>query len=213
MAFGLHWEWRGFGRLPQGLRREIEELPLKFPTSQEVTDEYLWIPGATVNVKLRFQDLKLKRLIEKEGPFQHWLEDESENFSFPLSGAVVAELARCLGVSLPSITVDGVQRPELLAILGESRPKISRVTVVKSRWQHDLTLPRSDATPDDMEPVTVELAHIHSPEATTSVGLEHPNLDCLRRAWDSLGAHEHLRGLSYLDAVDTWARGEQVAAD
>jgi len=90
MAFGKHWEWRGFGSPPPATLRTVESLPLKFPDLQAVTDLYLWVPGSPINVKLRMRDLKFKRLLEVSGEFERWLEDEAENYPFPLSPEVTA---------------------------------------------------------------------------------------------------------------------------
>ena len=95
MAFGKHWEWRGFGDLsPQRLAR-VRQLPLLFERSQEVVDRYLWAPGCELNVKLRFGDFKIKRLISRAGRgVEEWLEDPAENHSFPIAASVVSDVAK-----------------------------------------------------------------------------------------------------------------------
>ena len=83
MADGTHWEWRGFGHAEEGFRREFERLPLKYSTPwEETTDEYVWFPGGSINVKLRSggsqEGLKLKRFLETSGDLELWLEDPAE---------------------------------------------------------------------------------------------------------------------------------------
>ena len=98
MAFGLHWEWRGFGNLSRELIERIERLPRKFPSDQEVVDEYLWFPGSSLNLKLREGSLKLKRLLETSGEFERWLEDEDENYRFPLVPEALDTVLFALGL-------------------------------------------------------------------------------------------------------------------
>ena len=79
MAFGTHWEWRGFGLLSEALDKELRTLPALFPDSQVVTDRYLWSPGCGINFKLRFGDFKIKRCLEAVGGgVSRWVEDPEQ---------------------------------------------------------------------------------------------------------------------------------------
>ena len=204
MAFGVHWEWRGFGEVPAPVRARIEALPLKFDRSQDVTDEYLWVPGSRINVKLRFSDLKFKRLLESAGGLERWLEDPDENYPFPLGKKVREKLAGDLGIQLPPVPARAVGREALLALMDRSDPPVKRVVVQKSRWQ------REWSPGDSIEPVIVEVAEILAPERMVSIGLEHPEADRVRAALDALGLAQALRPLSYLAALSAWARGGKV---
>lgn len=208
MAFGTHWEWRGFGELPVDVRAAIEALPEKFPDAQELTDEYLWTPDCSVNVKLRLGDLKLKRLVDSRDAggdlpaLERWLEDRNENWAFPLSGSRLRAVEEAVRIDAGSLGAGPCDREELLALLGD-RARV--VAVGKSRRQ--FSLPLAGASQDA---ATVELAEILSPERLTSVGLEHSDAAGVDRAYTELGLHGRLLSLSYLDALGRWARGERL---
>ncbi|MGQ9592829.1 MAG: hypothetical protein ACUVYA_21325, partial [Planctomycetota bacterium] len=136
MAFGIHWEWRGFGPLAPEAASQVVSLPRKFPSAQRVVDEYLWVPGARANVKLRASDLKLKRLLDRRGAFELWEEDERENYAFPLGPEPLEKLCAELGASRPPPAALGDPR-ELLAWLERAAPGGRRVRVAKTRTQHD----------------------------------------------------------------------------
>src|SRR2546427_7988349 len=135
MAFGKHWEWRGFGPLPPELLGRIAALPLIFPRPQHLTDEYLWLPASPINVKLRMRSLKLKRLLQSENGLEEWLEDSDENYPFPLSPVAIQQLCDELRARLPSLPREPVawdKFPELLRAM-EPSPRI--IAVEKKRWQ------------------------------------------------------------------------------
>jgi hypothetical protein len=208
MAFGKHWEWRGFGVLSRALRSRVESLPLKFDRPQDVNDEYLWVPGTTINVKVRFTDLKFKRLLGSEQGVERWLEDEAENLPFPLQQPVVAKLATELGVSLPRLLKASYGQKELLELLLRAQPAVQRVVVEKKRWQREWMTPEAQASGGG--PVTVELAEIFSPQAITSVALEHPEPGPVVAACDELGLGNEIKMLNYLQALSVWARGGRI---
>jgi hypothetical protein len=208
MAFGKHWEWRGFGALSGELRARLESLPLKFDRPQIVKDEYLWTPETAINVKLRFSDLKFKRLLGMEEGVERWLEDEAENLPLPLEPRVVEKLARELGVSLPQSPEGAYGKQDLVDLLLLAKPIVRCIGVEKKRWQREWMAPEAGAAGGT--PVTVELAEILSPEATISVALEHPEPGPVRVARDALGLGTALRRLNYLEALSVWADGGRV---
>jgi hypothetical protein len=208
MAYGRHWEWRGFGAIPPTPRARLEALPLKFPRAQELVDEYLWVPGAAINVKLRFSNFKLKRLLETRGDCQLWLEDPQEDHPFPVAREVVAGLARELGVSLPRLEQSSYSRDVLLELLASGSPAVRVIAVGKQRWQREWN---SDP-PGLEESVIVEVAEILSPERTSSVGIEHPTLEGVQLACSALEIGSALRVSSYLEALGKWAAGRSAAA-
>jgi hypothetical protein len=207
MAFGEHWEWRGFGEFQGLARRRIEALPRKFPDHQEITDEYLHAPGATVNIKVREGYLKFKRLTGMTAGLERWLEDPSENHLFPVAREVIAKLFVDLGLremALPELVAD---KESLLELVRQADPRMALVRVRKKRWQHQwLEKPRGGGR----EGVIVELAEISVPERVTSVSLEHPEAELVTAAREALGLPAGLRELSYLRAIAAWARGEWV---
>ncbi len=208
MAFGKNWEWRGFGAIPPELRERLELLPSRYPSRQDLTDEYLWVQGSPVNIKLRFSDLKFKRLIERDCGLERWLEDPAENYSFPIGREVLLQLATDLGVSIPVMPHGAVDRSALLALLEKSTPAVRLVAVTKSRWQRKWTEGGSAG-----EGVTVEVAQILSPEITWSVGVESPESDLVRKAVEALGLEGVLRRLNYLEALGVWVKGHRVSAE
>lgn len=203
MAFGTHWEWRGFGSLSPAAREALERLPLKFPDAQRVVDEYLWAPGAHVNIKLRLGDLKFKRRLESGGGLERWVEDLAENHPFPLGEATLEKLARDLSVRLPPGASGAATREELQALLRVAEPPVVLVSVSKRRWQREWGAGLLAV------PVTVEVAELLSPEPVLSVGLEHVDREALRIALCALPL-ERLRPRSYLDLLPLWAGGGGV---
>lgn len=200
MAFGKHWEWRGFGTAGETLAATIRALPPVLESPWVLTDRYLWTPGATVNVKLREGDLKLKRFIEAAGGFECWLEDEAEIFSFPLSPDQVAALEAALQVTLTGKPRGPLDKPDLLALLDMAAPPVRLLTVEKSRRFHELRVPGYPV------PVQVELTRLEAPEIIDTVGLEHPEPGPLRLAESRLDlARASLQPMNYLQALAIWA--------
>ncbi len=191
--------------MPPATRSSLEQLPLMFPSAQDVTDEYLWVPGRKVNVKLRFRDLKFKRLLGSEGHLERWLEDEAENVPFPLSTALLRKLLETLGVEGPGRPQGPLDREGLLRVLGRAIPPVRVVTVEKLRWQRQWGTDAGGG-------VILELAEIRSPETITSVALEHPSKERVVEALGALGLASLLEPSSYVEAVDTWARGGRLGA-
>lgn len=208
MAFGQHWEWRGFGPIDDAHRRALEALPMKFPDAQVITDEYLWSPRCRTNVKLRLGDLKLKRLVRVERDLELWLEDPDENYAFPLEQAPLLSLFEALGVESASVPGHPLEREELLALLKRHAREVRVVSVDKSRRQHELAL--SGGTAESGSGVTVELAEIHAPERILSIGLEHERLEAVAHARDTLDLERQMRRLNYFEALEIWARGGTV---
>ena len=199
MAVGHHWEWRGFGKPAAGLRSRIFGLEPKFPDPQELLDEYLWAPGCRVNLKLREGSLKFKRLEAKTESLELWNEPADENHGFPLEREVVRKLLGDLGADARR-AAPVESRSELLALLGAVMPEAKVIGVRKKRWQMELGPSRT----------TVELAEIYLPESMTSIGLEHEDARRVEEAVEALGLPGTLRAMSYMDAIECWARGEKV---
>lgn len=205
MGFGKHWEWRGFGSLSATFRARLDALPAKFPSAQELTDEYLYVPGCPLNLKLREGDLKLKRLLEERGGLERWLEDEKENYPFPLAAGLGAQVAEELGVAwVPHPTEAPLSRAELIERLqADEEGGVCVLAVEKVRFQRLWDN-------DGGDPVTVEIAEITAPERVTSIGIEHPLLERALAAVEALELPSALPRLNYLEALALWARGETI---
>jgi hypothetical protein len=221
MAYGLHWEWRGFGAVDPEVRRRIEGLPRLFPGDLTGVDSYYWYPGCDVNLKLREfgvrAGVKLKRLreVDAETGLQLWLEDEREDYPFPLQPDAVHRLGNSLGVDV-SPPPRPMGRCTLLTLLREARSDLVVVAVQKTRSIRRWTTGGRE--------VLVEIAEIASPERVTSVGVEDraglvgsaseeemaaTKLD-VTAALDGLGLPGALTAVSYLEAVGAWATGGTV---
>jgi hypothetical protein len=221
MAYGLHWEWRGFGALDRAGRRRIEELPRLFPGDLRGVDSYYWYPGCDVNLKLRDfgagAGLKLKRLraVDDEAGCQLWHEDEREDFPFPLQPEAVRRVAEALGVDV-SPPPRPMGRRSLLTLLREARPDLVVVAVRKTRSVHCWAAGGRE--------VLVDIAVITAPERVTSVAIEdRAGLDAsasaeelaaakadVLAAREALGLPGALTPASYLEAVGMWAAGGSV---
>lgn len=221
MAYGLHWEWRGFGALDPAARERIEALPRMFPDDAAGVDSYYWYPGCDANIKVRDwqwrSGVKLKRPRDHdaESGLRLWLEDAQEDFAFPLTAAAARTLAAALGVeALPPERPMG--RCTLLTMLREARPDLVVVAVRKTRSLRRWMVGERE--------VLVDLADIASPEQVTSVGLEDhaglsssssaEELEAAKRdvlaAREALGLSGALKPASYLEAVGEWAVGGAV---
>jgi hypothetical protein len=222
MAGGKHWEWRGFGRISQDFRTRFETLPLNYPKDPwaDFIDEYLWVPGSQINLKLRtgFQaGLKFKRLEQTEGDYELWVENPDELYPYEnLNASVLNKVAQALGIRLPSIPEGPFDRYKTLLLLSQASPAVKPLTVVKRRqtrvWRAE-------------SKVLVEIAEISSPQVTTSVSLESDvvvangisatQLNTARQTivtvMDLLQIkQESLRSLNYLGALKIWATGEKL---
>jgi len=221
MAYGIHWEWRGFGALDPEVERRITALPAGVP-ERSVTDRYLWAPGATHNVKIRAWpgggSLKVKRLLSADDPSgpSLWQEDPDEDYPFPIAAPVLGRALAPLGLELTGVGNVSIANADALvdALAGVSG--VHRIVEVRKRrrtfeW-------RAGAVP-----LLVELAEIEAPERTASLGLEDaaglsassPDAEvaaargAVAEAIPVVGGS--LRPLTYLQAVAEWARGGSVA--
>lgn len=199
MAFGMHWEWRGFGVLSSTLEEKIRALAPLFPDSQVVTDRYLWSPGCSLNFKLRFGDFKIKRCLEQEeGGVAKWQEDPGENYSFPLAAGVLGEVVSALGGTDGDSGEAVETEAELLARAGMAIAGLQVVAVAKERWQYGAPV---------LEGGVIELAQISLPEQIISVSVEHESQEGVREIMEVLGLPGELKSFSYLEALEIWGNG------
>lgn len=204
MAFGQHWEWRGFGKVSNDLQDRIESLDLRFASNHPTIDTYLWTPDGPANVKLRHGDLKFKRLLETDGDLQHWLEDEDEIHPFPLDAEVVASLEQALTITLPENQCIPVGRSELVELLRIAVPPVHILVVEKIR--RFFSLPTGFE-----EPIIVEFTDLIRPEPISSIALEHAESEAVLAALVHLGLTDSaIRSLDYLQALSIWSDGETL---
>jgi hypothetical protein len=221
MAYGRHWEWRGFGTIPPTIERRVVALPSAGVPERTVTDYYLHAGGTAVNVKIRAWpgggSLKVKRLLsagDPEGP-SLWEEDPEEDHAFPVAGPVLTRCLEAIGIAPPSSATAAVgDAAGLLAMLTRLGEPLRMVEVRKRR--------RTFVWSGGAAPVLVELADIATPERTASLGLEDmaglsahsaaAEVAIARRAVIDAACRfgESLRRLTYPQAVATWAGGGSV---
>ena len=222
MAYGVHWEWRGFGDIAGEMEARILGLRPSAVAERTVTDTYLWYPGLGSNVKIRAWEgggsLKVKRLLDPgddPGP-SLWLESPAEDYDFPLRATALEGALAALGVDPrtphPPTPLPGA---DFLAWLIDIPGALRTVEVRKRR--------RSFVWDASAVPVLVELAEIERPEPIRSIGVEDmadlaPEAPSERmtvaRSSVSEVATALGRGLSvltYPQAVAIWAPGGSVA--
>jgi hypothetical protein len=84
----------------------IQKFPVKFDRPTKMTDNYVWTPGCSLNIKLREEDLKIKEL--KSSKSCH-MNDTSANityieqwttevFSFPISTFLMKRIGKGLNI-------------------------------------------------------------------------------------------------------------------
>jgi len=221
MAYGIHWEWRGFGVVEPEVERRITALPAAEVPERSVTDRYLWAPGATLNVKIRTWpgggSLKVKRLLSADDPSgpSLWQEDPEEDYPFPIAASVLARVVEPLGIELSGCAGMAIADPHALVKLVRGGAGECRIVEVRKRRRRFEW--RADAVP-----LLVELAEIEAPERTSSLGVEDaaglsarsPDVQlaaarqAVAEAIPLFGAG--LRSLTYPQAVAVWARGGSV---
>jgi|SoiMethySBSTD1v2_1073268.scaffolds.fasta_scaffold679631_1 hypothetical protein len=220
MAYGRHWEWRGFGTISDETREQLRKLPALFATRDRVTDHYLTLPGAKLNVKLRERattSLKLKRLEQhyyRTGT-DLWVEKPEEEYRFPLSPSAVDTLNASLGLTLPQSRSIGDPKM-LVRLVRESGHEIDIISVDKERETRSYAGPLGRGL--------IELTTIFKPERIDSVGVEDAiglSVDAegkaLERAQDLVAQvvkeyrlNESLRPMNYLQALEIWAASRSI---
>jgi hypothetical protein len=222
MAYGVNWEWRGFGDIAGETEARILGLRASAVPERAVTDTYLWYPGLGSNVKIRAWEgggsLKVKRLLDPgndPGP-SLWLESPAEDYDFPLRERALENALAALGVDprTPHPPTP-LSSADFLSWLVDAAGALRIVEVRKRR--------RSFVWDAGAVPVLVELAEIEHPEPIRSIGVEDmaelaPEAPSERmtvarssvsEAAAALGGG--LSVLTYPQAVAIWARGGSVA--
>ena len=219
MAFGTHWEWRAFGSVPVSTVLHVVDRCAKHfgadDSGNQHTDEYLWAPGCDVNVKLRGEELKFKRLLDKtDDGCELWTEKEDEMFPFPLADAALDFIRSHMKVALPErVDESRVSLREFKRALPSFDPPIRIIPVKKYRMEYDCVV--EDAT------LIVELAEVMEPASIGSIGIEgedlikppsskinkatsRKSLNQISHLRDSLRLPGRMRVTGYLDMLAEW---------
>ena len=172
-------------------------------------DDYLWIPECNVNVKLRGEGIRIKRLLSEtpDGSIKQWL---TEAYSFPISLNLFNMILLYFKLKLPQKEKEEVEkeiqnRQQLLSILQFASEAFQVITVDKHREQYSWLHNNQNAQAKGGE-VVIEVATIYRPELLTSISIEHQDLDNV----DNILKHlqlplESMNVLSYLDCLECWA--------
>jgi hypothetical protein len=166
MPVGTHWEWRGYGRVSDDFVAAFRKLPLspgREPGDEVVRDQHVFLPGASVHVKLhlsgREPGLRLRRLLGREGGLELWADDPTDIRLFEeIDQRLLADLALQLGLTLRGRLRSGTLPPE--HVVNHLRAGIPPAEVVSVTRKRTCRLARPD--------VEAELAEI------TQVRLEGP---------------------------------------
>lgn len=219
MAFGSHWEWRGFGGVDGVFVDCYSALPIVSEVHRQV-DQYIYVPGLKTNLKIRNGEesgLKFKQFNKNEGEFELWSEYEDELFDFPISTSARDLLQKTLNESelgpIKSIPSKVHSSKDTLAWLREIGCRI--IKVEKKREIRKLNS-NNDST-------LVEWTCIYEPQALNSISLESMSfeetdqqsslhsLENVRAAYRDLELHRlPLIVNSYLDAVAIWSKSNKI---
>jgi hypothetical protein len=225
MALDLHWEWRCFGAPSSAFAQRYCSLEGEKYESQTIKDTYLWVPRLDVNAKFREgaeDGLKFKRIKKQDGAIEQWYEKPAEIFNFPLERNAWDSLSLILSsvnIHLSSYPSMPPSRDVTLELLRKAGCK--DIVVKKTReskvWQ----------TPS-MRKVKIEWACISSPQACTSIGIEScykdqssttrnddpAKADILTAIKELLLDREQVKvAMNYIQAVEIWASGKNVAIE
>lgn len=198
---GIHWEWRAFGRLLPEQRLDIENFCSEFIKEKKVTDQYLWRPDTTANIKIRKKKLKFKRFLRATGDgFEQWDEGEHLTFNFPLGPSAIDLLQCHLAAKAPPILESGCEDKGLLKdSLSLFDPPVRLIIIRKRRFRYIFL--------HSGIPFQLEISEVSSPTVVTSVCLESNHfaddnlsqgLKKMRAARDSLALPASFRTMGYV---------------
>jgi hypothetical protein len=219
MAFGVHWEWRGFGSISEAFFDRYGVLAYEFGPLM-VEDIYIWAPNLEVNLKIREGEeggLKFKRPFGRDGRFERWVERAEDLYSLPLARqgweVLAAELAAA-GMVLGPYPEEAPGHDQLLFLL--ERAGCQSVLVVKERGARWWQGPNGR--------VLVEWSAVEKPQELLSVALESEDLSgeamgaaneeakaALKGAIEALQLErEPLVPMNYMDALAVWLEGREI---
>ena len=218
MAYGSHWEWRGFGSVSSRFAEYYYQLEVVYDR-HKMEDCYLYVPGLEANIKLRSgaeNGLKFKWLNKTENNFEVWTENEDELFNFPLNNAGRDTLLNILertALDIPKFPNNQLNREAILHWLRKAG--ITFVEVSKER--------ESRKWVSDGGIVLVEWTKISKPQNIISIGLENyssaenelmtkkKHKELLKNAIGELElTKEAMQPMNYMEAVKIWAHGNKI---
>jgi hypothetical protein len=195
------WEWRAFvPRVNSDTRKKILNLPKKHDKPLTMNDRYICRIGSNTNIKIRVNDLRIKRrAIVCENGVELFT---TEVYSFPISAHLFGEITNALNIALPKIEVrDGDQ---LISTLFHSTPSIRILDVLKYRELYKWPA-------DDPAGVVIELAEINMPERVNSISVEHRDLKKVNEAIKCLRLQTRsMRVINYSECIEIWVEGKSL---
>jgi hypothetical protein len=207
------WEWRAFGEIDANSFHRISHLPKRHDRTGNLKDDYLWVPECSLNVKLRAEGIRIKRLLSeaRNSSIKQWI---TEAYNFPISSTLFNMILADFKLELPQKEKEKQTREQLLSTLQSASAAIRVITVDKHReqylWQHNNN--RNGRARGGE--VSIEIATIHRPELVISISIEHENLDKVDKAVKYLQLpSESMKVLSYLDCLERWAYGKNCSKD
>lgn len=219
MAFGLHWEWRGFGGIDSKFAERYSKLN-KVISEYSVVDCYLYAPGLETNIKIRKgaeNGLKFKRPGKVMGNYEQWLEDENEIFDFPLSKKaqkLLMESFKSTELNYKGSFPRRISNEEhTISWLKDIGCRV--IEVQKKREIRKWISPEGSVLiewtclfkPQPIISVSLESGSFDNPES--QIALEY--LDILKSAYQDFGLNEKpLCTMNYLEAVAIWAKSNKI---
>ena len=220
------WEWRSFNKtFHKNLSDMIKELPVKFGRPTKMTDNYVWTPDCSLNIKLREGDLKIKELKSSQPchiddisgittDVEQWT---TEVFSFPISTFLMKRIGKGLNISNIPESLPPVEDKKFIALLQSQSNSVKVLSVSKQREQRLIPIDEDlKANKDKGELVTVEISHLTGPEDVYTLSIEHSSIDKVIAAISKIKGdtdkkiYRDMVFMNYLQAVKVWGLGKKI---
>jgi hypothetical protein len=221
------WEWRSFNKTShKNLSDMIQELPVKCDRPTKMTDNYVWTPDCSLNIKLREEDLKIKELkssqpshIDDISGITTYVEQwTTEVFSFPISTFLMKRIGKGLNISNTPESLPPVEDKErFIALLQTQSNSVKVLSVSKQREQRLIPIDEDlKGNKEKGELVTVEISHLTGPEDVYTLSIEHSSFDKVIAAISKIMGDmdkKIYRGMvfmNYLHCVKVWGLGKKI---
>jgi hypothetical protein len=221
------WEWRSFNKtFHKNLSDMIQELPVKFDRPTKMTDNYVWTPDCSLNIKLRKEDLKIKELkssqpchIDDISGLTTYIEQwTTEVFSFPLSNFLMKRIGKGLNISnIPESLPPVEDKERFISLLQFQSNSVKALSVSKQMDQRLLPIDKDlKANKEKGELVTVEISHLTGPEDVYTLSIEHSSIDKVIAAISKImeDTDKEIYGgmvfMNYLQAVKVWGLSKKI---
>jgi hypothetical protein len=115
------WEWHRFSlKVDLGILRKICSLSEKSSKPTKMVGNYLFRSGCEINLKIRNEDLRIKKLVKKRSKgIEQW---RTEAYGFPLSPVMFKTLAKVFKMNLYEREIENAEN--LKFILMQAKPTI-----------------------------------------------------------------------------------------